>query len=180
MNRRLKITLMSVVAALGITGGAAVLHAQSSDGFRHHVKMGGQHHGMHYVCENGTERLEDVITFADIRLSIRDDQQATWDTFAASVRDGGKELLTACDSMDVLRGGNAPERLAEMEGIMEKALGALKQIRTSFDPLYAVLDEDQKATLERLTHHRRGGHHGDHEKRHGDHEERRGEEPRKG
>ncbi len=43
---------------------------------------------------------------------------------------------------------------------MEKALGALKQIRTSFDPLYAVLDEDQKATLERLT---RRGHHGHHD-----------------
>lgn len=161
MNRRLKITLMSVVAALGITGGAAVLHAQSGDGWHHKAGMGGQHRGMHYVCENGSERLEDVITFADIRLGIRDDQQATWDTFATSVREGGKELLTACDSMDVLRGGSAPERLAEMEGIMEKALGAMKQIRTSFDPLYTVLDEDQKATLERLTHHRHGRHHND-------------------
>ncbi len=171
MNKRLKIMLVSAVAALGVTGGAAVLHAQSSDGFRHHARMGGHHGGMQFVCTQGEDRLEDVITFADIRLGIRDDQQAAWDTFAASVRDGGKELLTTCDRMDVLRGGTAPERLAEMEGLMEKALGSLKQIRTSFDPLYAVLDEDQKATLERLTHHR--GHHG-----HGDDD--RDDMPRKG
>lgn len=171
MNKRLKIMLVSAVAAVGITAGAAALHAQSGDGYGHQARMGGHHGGMKYVCSNGEERLEDVITFADIRLGIRDDQQATWDTFAASVRDGGKQLLTACDSMDVLRGGTAPERLAEMEGLMEKALGAMKQIRTSFDPLYAVLDEDQKATLERLTHHR--GHHG-----HGDDD--RDDMPRKG
>ncbi|MDF1722385.1 MAG: Spy/CpxP family protein refolding chaperone [Minwuia sp.] len=156
MNRRLKIMLIGVVAAMGITGGAAVLHAQSGDGWKHDARMGGHHGGMKYVCENGSERLDDVITFADIRLGIRDDQQATWDSFAASVRAGGQDLLSACDSMDVMRGGNAPERLAEMEVIMEKALGALKQIRTSFDPLYTVLDEDQKATLERLTHRRHG------------------------
>lgn len=159
MNKRLRIMLISTVAALGVTGGAAMLHAQTSDDFRHHARMGGHHGGMKYVCSNGEDRLEDVITFADIRLGIRDDQQATWDTFAASVREGGKELLTTCDRMDVLRGGTAPERLAEMEVLMEKALGSLKQIRTSFDPLYAVLDDDQKATLERLTRHRRG-HHG--------------------
>jgi len=175
MNKRLKIMLISAVAALGVTGGAAVLHAQSSDGYRHHARMGGQHGGMSFVCTQGEERLEDVITFADIRLGIRDDQQATWDTFAASVRDGSKEMLTACDRMDVLRSGTAPERLAEMEGLMEKALGALKQIRTSFDPLYAVLDEDQKATLERLTHHR-GGHHG----RDGDDDDDRDDMRRKG
>ena len=171
MNKRLKIMLVIAVAAVGITAGAAALHAQSGDGYGHHARMGGQHGGMMYVCSNGEERLEDVITFADIRLGIRDDQQATWDTFAASVRDGGKQLLTACDSMDVLRGGTAPERLAEMEGLMEKALGAMKQIRTSFDPLYAVLDEDQKATLERLTHHRR---------HHGHDDDDRDEMPRKG
>ncbi len=72
------------------------------------TRMGGHHGGMKYVCSNGQERLEDVIIFADIRLGIRDDQQAAWDTFAASVRDGGKELLTACDSMEVLRAARRP------------------------------------------------------------------------
>ena len=115
---------------------------------------------MHMVCNQGEERLEDIVTFAEIRLDITDGQKPQWNAFAEAVRTGGRDLLTACDQMETLRTGNAPARLAEMETIMEKGLGAIKGIRTAFDPLYATLDDDQKATIERLTHHR-GHHHGD-------------------
>lgn len=169
MNRRTKITLISAAAAIGLTAGAAALQAASNGGFEK-ARFGGMHHGgMHFVCNDGEERLEDFITFARIRLDIRDEQQTEWQAFADAVRSGGRDLLTACDSMDTLRTGAAPERLAEMETIMEKGLGALKGIRTAFDPLYATFDDEQKATVERLTHRRH--HHFD---------EQDGDEERKG
>ncbi|WP_417519511.1 Spy/CpxP family protein refolding chaperone [Minwuia sp.] len=158
MQRRLKITLISAAAALGLVGATAGLSAATSGSFEY-AGYGGKHRGIHMVCAQGEERLEDIVTFAEIRLSITDAQQAEWDTFAAAVQTGGKQMLTACDRMETLRTGTAPERMAEIEEIMETALGATRTIRASFDPLYAVLTDEQKATVERLTKHR-GGHRG--------------------
>lgn len=158
MRTRMKILLISAASALGIAAGAAGLHAAASERGFHHGGFG-KHRGMEMVCTQGEDRLEDIVTFAQVRLDIRDDQQAQWDAFADAVRKGGQELLTACGSMETLRGGDAPARLAEMESIMEKALTATRTIRGAFDPLYAVLDEDQRATVERLTKRHRHGHH---------------------
>ncbi|WP_416896513.1 MAG: Spy/CpxP family protein refolding chaperone [Minwuia sp.] len=160
MQTRMKILVASGIAALGIAGAAATLSAASPDGFEKARYGGGHHRGMHMICTQGEDRLEDIVTFAEIRLSITDDQQDEWDAFAEAVRTGGQQMLTACDRMETLRTGNAPERLAEVEQVMETALGATKTIRSKFDPLYAVLSDEQKATVERLTHKRHGdGHH---------------------
>lgn len=158
MKKRMKILLISATAAIGIAGGAAGIHAATSEGGFHQAGFG-KHRGMEMVCTQGEDRLGDIVAFAQFRLDIRDDQKPQWDAFARAVQEGGAELLTACDSMETLHGGMAPERLAEVEGIMEKALSATRRIRGAFDPLYAVLDEDQRATVERLTKHRHG-HHG--------------------
>jgi hypothetical protein len=152
MKRRYKILLISAASAIGIAGVAAGLQA-ASGGFED--ARWGKHRGMHMVCSQGEERLEDVVTFAEIRLDIRDDQRARWDAFATAVRDGGRQMLTACDRMETLRSGMAPERFAEVEEIMEDALAATRSIRATFNPLYAALDEEQKATVERLTKHHR-------------------------
>lgn len=163
MNRPLKYLLVTAASAIGIAGVAGGIYAASADGFKYAGY--GKHRAMHMVCTQGEDRLEDIVTFANIRLDIRDDQKAEWDAFATAVQDGGKKLLTACDRMDTLRGGMAPERLAEVEQIMENALAATKSIRLAFNPLYAVLDDEQKATVERLTKHRHGRHHGgDHDR----------------
>ena len=163
MTRRMKILLISAASAIGIAGAAAGLSAATSEGWEH-AKYG-KHRGMHMVCSQGEERLEDIVTFAEIRLSITDAQRPQWEAFASAVETGGKQMLTACDRMDTLRTGTAPERFAEVEEIMEDALEATRSIRAAFNPLYEVLDDDQKATVERLTKHR-GGHHGGHH-RHG-------------
>lgn len=162
MTRRMKIILISAAASLGIAGAAAGLSAATSNGWEH-AGYGGKHRGIHMVCSQGEERLEDVVTFAEIRLSITEAQEPQWNAFADAVRTGGAQMLTACDRMETLHTGNAPERFAEVEEIMEDALAATRSIRAAFDPLYAVLDEDQKATVERLTKHRRHrGMHKDH------------------
>ncbi|MEC9347971.1 MAG: Spy/CpxP family protein refolding chaperone [Pseudomonadota bacterium] len=160
MNRRLKIVLISAAAAVGLTAGAAALTAQVGGfgGHGMHMARYAGHAGMRHMCgPEGAERIEDFITFGEIRLKIRDDQRAQWNAVAEALRTGGRDMLTTCERMDVLRGGTPPERLAEVETVMEKGLAAMKGIRAAFDPLYAVLDDDQKATLERLTH--RGRHH---------------------
>lgn len=164
MTRRMKIILISAAASLGIAGAAAGLSAATSGGWEH-AGYGGKHRGIHMVCSQGEERLEDVVTFAEIRLSITDEQKAQWNAFAEAVRTGGAQMLTACDRMETLHNGKAPERFAEVEEIMEDALAATRSIRAAFVPLYAVLDEDQKATVERLTKHRRGYHNGMHKDR---------------
>lgn len=176
MNRRLKIVLIGAAAAVGLTAGAAALTAQVGGfgGHGMHMARFAGHGGMRHMCgPEGPERVEDFITFGEIRLKIRDDQRDEWNAVAEALRTGSKEMLTTCDRVDVLRGGTPPERLAEVEMLMEKGLGAMKGIRTAFDPLYAVLDADQKATLERLT--RRGRHHMD-----DDDDESGKEMPRKG
>jgi protein CpxP len=159
MTRRMKIILISAAASLGIAGAAAGLSAATSEGWDH-ARYGGKHRGMHMVCAQGEERLEDVVTFAEIRLSITDAQKPQWNAFTEAVRTGGAQMLKACDRMDTLRTGTAPARFAEVEEIMEDALAATKSIRAAFDPLYVVLDDDQKATVERLTKHRHGHHDG--------------------
>lgn len=164
MTRRMKIILISAASAIGIAGAAAGLSAATSSGWEHAgYGKHGRHHGMHMVCNQGQDRLEDVVTFAEIRLSITDAQKPQWEAFANAVRDGSAQLLTACDRMDALHEGPAPARFAEVEKIMEDALAATKSIRSAFDPLYTVLDDDQKATVERLTTHprHRGQHHED-------------------
>lgn len=159
MTRRMKIILISAASAIGIAGAAAGLSAATSEGWEH-ARYGAKQHGIHMVCSQGEERLEDVVTFAEIRLSITDAQEPQWNAFAEAVRTGGAQMLTACDRMETLRTGTAPERFAEVEEVMEDALAATKSIRMAFDPLYAVLDADQKATVERLTKHRHGRHGG--------------------
>ena len=161
MKNRMKVLLISATAALGIAGAAAGLSAATAGYGFDKARFGHGHHGgMHMVCNNGEERLDDIVAFAEIRLDIRDDQRDEWNAFAEAVRTGGQQMLTACDRMETLRTGKAPERFAEVEEIMESALAATRTIRAKFDPLYAVLDEEQKATVERLTHKGpRGGHH---------------------
>ncbi len=165
MNRPLKIVLvsaasvLSVIGAVGVAGG---IYAASAGGFEH-AGYGGKHRGMHMVCSQGEDRQQDIVTFAEIRLSITDAQQPQWDAFTKAVTEGGKQMLTACDRMEALHGGNAPERLAEVEEIMEDALATTKSVRAAFNPLYEVLDDEQKATVERLTKHRHGRHHRDHD-----------------
>ncbi|ANK82917.1 MAG: hypothetical protein TEF_20500 [Rhizobiales bacterium NRL2] len=159
MKTRMKILLISAVSAIGVAAGAAGIAAATSDGAFSHAGWG-KHRGAELVCSQGEERLEDVVAFARFRLDIRDDQMTEWNAFAEAVRTGGDELLTTCERLDALQEGDAPARLAEVEMLMEKALGATRRIRGAFDPLYAALDEDQRATVERLTRHRHGRHHG--------------------
>lgn len=116
--------------------------------------MFGHHHrgGLARLCgPERAERVEDAIAIAERRLAITEAQRPAWAALADELRRGSQTVGRACD--DVTRtdaSTNAPARLARAESAMATGLEVVRAVRPRFEALHAMLDDNQRATLDRL------------------------------
>ncbi len=89
-------------------------------------------------------------------LAITADQESAWTAFTDSLDHTSDRLKTLCGDMRALP-ATAPEALALAETATVAGLEAIRDVRPAFNALYAVLDDEQRATInEHMARH--GGH----------------------
>lgn len=96
--------------------------------------------------------LEDRLSFAESFVAFTPEQQPAWKQLTAAARAGSARVGEACGDFAALQERtDAPARLAQLELVLGTALGIVQEVRPAFDDFYAVLDDDQKAALDKLT-----------------------------
>ena len=129
------------------------------------VMLAGWRHGGHgpggfaeRLCSDERDAmLEDRLSFAESFVAFTPEQQPAWQQLTAAVRAGSGRVGEACVEFENLQEqANAPARIAQAELVLGTALAIVQEVRPAFDGFYAVLDEDQKAALDKMANrHRR-------------------------
>jgi hypothetical protein len=118
----------------------------------------GGHHGRfaEHVCSDArNEILEERLAFVESFVDFTDEQEPAWQQLTAAIRAGSAKVGEACAALEA-PDPTAPAHLARVELILSTGLDIVQQVRPAFDQFYAVLDDDQKAALDKLVsrHHR--------------------------
>lgn len=124
-------------------------------------------------------RVEQRLARFKSELKLTAEQEPLWQAFAEKSKDeAGKGMQAMRDSMQGDKQLSAPERMAQMQGVMKQRVAAMESVSESFNRLYAGLTPEQKAAADKHfstagRHHRGAG-------RGGPWREGQGAEPRKG
>ena len=135
------------LAALLLAGGGAALAATGERGGAawHDADRSGPG-GWAAACEGHTHDLTGWLPLAAATLDIAPAQMPAWRTFADAVAAAGADWAQLCaGGMD---SGDAVARLRSLEMRVAAVHGMLQDLRPSFEALYAVLDEAQRAQLD--------------------------------
>lgn len=95
-------------------------------------------------------RAELRLTRLKSELKITGEQEALWKAFAAKSKeqaDKGRQAMR--ERMQSDKPLTAPERMAQMQGMMKERLAAMESLHESFNRLYAGLTPEQKAAADR-------------------------------
>ncbi len=140
--------ISSAVAASGDHGDRRGHHR----GYRH----GGRHGGMKMMCSGRrAEKLNDAIGFAEAFFSFNAEQKVAWDGLAAALRDGSDTIGKQCAALkEDGKPVTATGKFARMEAMLNTGLQVVQKVRPAFDTLYATLDKDQQAALDKLIQRR--------------------------
>jgi LTXXQ motif family protein len=125
-------------------------------GWRHGWHSGGHRRVAEHVCSDARdEMLEDRLAFVESFVDFTDEQEPAWQQLSAAIRAGSAKVGEACAEVEALD-TSATGHLARVELIFSTGLGIVQQVRPAFEQFYAVLDDDQKAALDKLVsrHHR--------------------------
>ena len=115
--------------------------------------MGGMPMGMTQMmlgqnCMPG--HLEGRIAFIREELKISDAQQPLWNVVADAMRATANQMgMPNCMGM-TSASGTLPEKLAARERVMTEHLEGLRKLKVAIDPLYALLDSEQKKMADSL------------------------------
>jgi len=139
--------LLAGALALGIVGAAAAAVA-SGGGMGHHG-CDPRHEGR---FEEITQRLQD-------ELALTEAQQPAFDAAVAAVEEARAARQARCEARDAEA---APATVLEMldraESHMSQGLAHIQAIEAAVGELYAVLDAEQRATLDRIVDEMRPRH----------------------
>jgi len=162
----LTISILSALLVVGVTTfwqGRADAHsrwAAADDAGSHFHHGWGNGHGWHgrrgwHLC-NGqrAERTERVLAHVRDSLELTDQQEAAWSALNDAVYAGGEMITTACEQWPQ-DSEAVPVRLERVETMLATGVDAVRQIRPPFEELYAVLTDEQRATLDDLIRQRR-------------------------
>jgi hypothetical protein len=99
--------------------------------------------------QNGmASHVEGRIAFLKAELKITDAQQSLWNAVADVIRANGKGMSSGMPMMAAE--ATLPEKLATHETMMVAHLDGLRKLKAAVEPLYAVLNADQKKTADEL------------------------------
>jgi len=110
--------------------------------------MGGYHGGGD--CGAGhAQVMTGMVAQTQDMLALTDAQKAPWDALSQAVTGAAASMSESCKAA----GGDqatasAPQALDRYQAMVEARASALKTIRPAFDAAYAVLTDEQKATLD--------------------------------
>jgi Spy/CpxP family protein refolding chaperone len=95
-------------------------------------------------------RAEQRLNRLKTELKLTAPQEPLWQDFAEkSKAQAGKGMQAMRASMQSDKPVPAPERMAQMEGMMKERLAAMQSVHESFNRLYAALTPEQKATADK-------------------------------
>jgi hypothetical protein len=125
-------------------------------GWRHGWHGGGRGRFAEHLCGDARDEiLEDRLAFVESFVDFTDEQEPAWQQLTAAIRAGSAKVGEACTELEP-PDPTADAHLARVELILSTGLDIVQQVRPAFAQFYAVLDDDQKAALDRLVsrHHR--------------------------
>ncbi len=103
------------------------------------------------------EHVEGRLAFLKAELKITPEQAPQWGKFAeayravaAKARERMQQMMQGGQAGADTAAATAPERLDRHERMLADHLDALRTIKAAFDPLYAVLGDEQKKTADQL------------------------------
>lgn len=95
-------------------------------------------------------RVEQRLTALKTELKLNAKQEPLWLAFAEkSKAEAGKGMQAMRERMKDDRQISAPERMAQMQGIMKERVAAMESVNESFNRLYAGLTPEQKAAADK-------------------------------
>ena len=158
-----KLVLTAVLGcAIGLAALGAAYHQTShATELSHRDHTINSHHARHdhrpnsrAAHRNFGEHIEGRLAFLKVELAITDAQSAVWETFADTLRAQVAETKALRESRSRDRNDrprlNAVERLERAEQRLSRALANQRQLKTTIEPLYAALSEDQKRVADKL------------------------------
>jgi LTXXQ motif family protein len=97
--------------------------------------------------------VEGRIAFLKTELKITDAQMPLWNAVADAMRVNAKEMagmMPMMQSMMQQQSSTLPEKLATREKTITAHLEAFRKFKTAVEPLYAILNDEQKKTADQL------------------------------
>ena len=146
MNRKSTI-VAGFLAASAVLFGVAYAQGPGCD---HEGKPGMMRGAMQGGMMDPGARVEQRLTRLKSVLKVTAQQEPLWLAFAEMSKDeAGKGLQAMRDRMKDDKQISAPERLAQMQGIMKERMAAMDSVSESFNRLYAALTPEQKAAADK-------------------------------
>ncbi len=147
MNRKNTIVagLLAVSAAF-----FGIAHAQGP-GCDSNGKPGMRHSSMHQggMMDPGA-RVEQRLSRFKSELKLTAQQEPLWQAFAEKAQAGAAKGMQAMrERTKDEKPLSAPERMAQMQGMMKERLAAMESANESFNRLYAALTPEQKAAADK-------------------------------
>lgn len=105
------------------------------------------------ICNAMVGHVEGRLAYLKTELKITNAQEALWNSYAAAARDNANAMLAHCNAMMSQRGASSatlPDRLDQHVQLMEAQLDAVRAMNKALRPLYAVLSDSQKRTVDQL------------------------------
>ena len=103
-------------------------------------------------------RIEQRLSRLKADLKITGQQEPLWQAFAEkSKNESGKGMQAMRERMQGDKPLSAPERLAQIQGLMKERVTAMESVNESFTRLYAALTPEQQAAADK--HFSKGGRH---------------------
>jgi hypothetical protein len=105
-----------------------------------------------------TEHVEARLAYLKAELKLTDQQQAAWNTFADAYRAATQKTANVCAAMDAAGPDHSMHQdvlghLAMMEHHMSDHLDSVRELKGALEPLFAVLNEEQKKAADHALMH---------------------------
>lgn len=126
-----------------------VAHAQGT-GCPGEGKPGMQRSSMQGGMMEPGARVEQRLGRFKSELKLTAQQEPLWQAFAdKSKAEAGKGMQAMRERMKDDKPVSAPERMAQMQGMMKDRIASMESVHESFTRLYATLTPEQKAAADR-------------------------------
>ena len=101
--------------------------------------------------------VESHIAALKKQLKITSDQEATWDTFAAVMRDNGEAIEAAVQEREATKDLDALHDLKSYANVAQVHADGAKKLAAAFEPIYSALTPAQKKNADTMFEHVRTG-----------------------